>query len=255
MSADPRPIVLEDLDTSSSSYAALFARLEGLCYEAGLNLSNEMVDMCLRHLLYVEQVNSYINLTRITNLDEALILHVLDSLLLLKYLPSSPQLVLDMGTGAGYPGLPFAICLDASVTLLDSVGKKIKADNAFAAALNLRNVEGVHARLEDYALSHPGEFDVVVARALAPLPVLLEYARPLLCDGGTVVLAKGLPSDDEIESSAVVAKRLGYELVQRDDFELPEKLGHRSVFVYQVVRRSSVKLPRQTGEAKRHPLA
>lgn len=253
--SDSRPIILEMLDTASEQYQSLLDELLKLASAEDLGLDSDALEKCLQHLLYVEQVNAYINLTRITDLKEALVLHIIDSLKLLQYLPAQDGKLLDMGTGAGFPGIPLAATTSFDVTMLDSVGKKIKVVNAFISQLGLENAIGIHDRLESFASDNRGVFDMVVARALAPLPVLIEYATPLLDDGGFLVVTKGVPGSDELESGSAVAGICGLELIGSDEFELPGELGHRSVFIYENVREARVKLPRNPGVAKRTPLA
>ena len=252
---DPRPIILKSLDVESDEFTSLLDELNGIVTDFGLSVPVDRLELCLEHLLYVMQVNEYINLTRITNVHEALVLHVLDSLTLLPYLPESSAHVLDMGTGAGFPGIPLAACTELSVSLLDSVGKKIKADNAIIHQLGLNNVHGDHDRLESYALAHIGEFDYVVARALASLPMLIEFCTPYLKHGGQLIVSKGNPAEDEILSGSKAAELCGLKLVSSDSFDLPNELGHREIFVFEKVSSSSVVLPRAVGEAKRNPLA
>lgn len=252
---DPRPIVLKQLDTSSTEFLQLLAELKSLVSNFGLELQDNELQVCLEHLLYVMQVNEYINLTRITDVHEALVLHILDSLSLLPYLNSDTGSLLDMGSGAGFPGIPMAACSDLSVTLLDSVGKKIKADNAIIKQLGLTNVHGVHDRLESFAVTLSGQFDYVVARALAPLPMLIEYASPFLRLNGLLVLSKGNPSSEELEAGSKASNICGLKFVSSDEFDLPNDLGHRHIFVYKKISEPKIDLPRSIGEAKRNPLA
>lgn len=312
----PRSITLIPVDDDPRILEAV-AKLRSCCVDYDIELPDDTLALCVKHLLYVMQVNEYINLTRITNFDEALVLHILDSLVLLPTLrrrsskaaspanqvetpsrtqgvspcirnispctrsngvassanldsvasgtevgASSPNLaaspslhLLDMGTGAGFPGIPLAVATGSQATLLDAVGKKVAAVSAFATALNLSNVTVVHERLESYAIAQRGNFDLVVARAVAPLGILLEYARPFLHIGGSLLVTKGTPSDEELSTGSSVASKLGYQLVARQDLELPHSLGHRSIFHYEVVSKSTIKLPRQMGLAKKNPLA
>lgn len=252
---DPRPIVLNDLDTCSSEFKTLLEELDDIVEGFGLSIPVGRLQTCLEHLLYVMQVNEYINLTRITDVHEALVLHILDSLTLLPYLPIGEASVLDMGSGAGFPGIPLAACTDLDVTLLDSVGKKIKADNTIIHKLGLNSVHGEHDRLESFALNHAGEFDFVVARALAPLPMLVEFAAPYLKIGGKLVVSKGNPTDDEVYSGDKVANICGLKKTSVDSFELPSDFGHREIFVFEKNARPSIQLPRAIGEVKRKPLA
>ncbi len=252
---DPRPIILKPLDVESDDFAVLLDELSRIVADFGLSVPIDRLALCLEHLMYVIQVNEYINLTRITDVHEALVLHILDSLTLLPYLPERSATVLDMGTGAGFPGIPLAACTDLNITLLDSVGKKIKADNAIISELNLGNVHGEHDRLESFALAHCAEFDYVVARALASLPMLIEYSSPYLRLGGRLVVSKGNPAEDELVSGNKAAEICGLQLVSSDSFDLPAESGHREIFVFEKVSSSSIELPRAVGEAKRNPLA
>lgn len=250
-----RMIDLQDIEIGQDRYDQLLSSLSTLVDESGLSIPRDKLGLCLDHLLYVCQVNEYINLTRITDLDDAIVLHILDSLLLEYYIPDSVERVLDMGTGAGFPGVPLAATTGLDYVLLDSVGKKINAVRAFAEKLELRNVTAVHSRLEDFALEASGQFDLVCARALASMPVLVEYATPFLRKGAYLMISKGNPEQSEVDSGNAAAIMCGLELVHHDEFELPCNLGHRSVYLYKSMRAPKVKLPRPSGTAKRTPLA
>lgn len=229
--------------------------LRSLIEPFGLSIDEEKLNLCVQHLLYVLQVNEYINLTAIKEFNDGLVLHLLDSLLFDLYLPSHGSDVLDMGTGAGFPGLPIACTTDLSVGMIDSVGKKVNVVNAIIDKLELSNARAVHERVESFGSSHKSSFDYVVARALAPLPILLEYARPFLKQHGSLVVSKGEPNEDELKACASAAGILGFKLQNRDDFELPRGLGHRSLFVFEAYKPSSIRLPRQIGAARKNPLA
>ena len=221
----------------------------------GLNVGHDALEVAVKHLLYVMQVNEYINLTRIVDFDSALLLHIFDSYLYLSLLPVETVRLLDMGTGAGFPGIPLAAYLGCEAVLLDSVGKKVSAVNAFCGALGLEKVSGIHDRLESYASAHKGSFDFVTARALAPIGMLLEYARPLLKVGGSLVISKGNLEDDERIVADSVCKQLGFKLADSKSLVLPDDMGHRELLRYEVTRPSSLKLPRAVGMAKKNPLA
>ena len=235
---------------------SLARQLFDYCEEYHLEVSFSQCELCVRHLLLVVDENTRLNLTRITDLDDALVLHLLDSLLFLSFLRNAPVgQVLDIGTGAGFPGVPLAISSHRSLTLLDSVGKKIDAVTRMVNLLNLSNIDTVHCRVEDFALTHRSSYSCVVARAVASLPVLVEYASPLLANNGLLVLSKGNPEADEVKSGDLVATICGFSQSERFDFELPYNLGHRSFFIYRKVGDSRIKLPRKVGVAKHHPLA
>lgn len=250
-----RSIVLQPLEISPDRMESLCSRLNDLAQGIGLEMSCAQVAACIEHLLYVDQINSYINLTRITDLEDALTLHILDSLTLIPFLAVEQFSFVDMGTGAGFPGVPLGIITGQHGVLLDSVGKKVKAVNAIIGQLGLSNLTAVHDRLETFAQSHRAEADVVVARALAQLPILLEYAAPLLQRGGQLLVSKGNPGEDEVERGRKAARLCGFELYDVHSIDLPGGYGHREIYDFRLLHKPSVKLPRADGMARKQPLA
>lgn len=249
-----RQIFIQPLSETADEVADLARELIGYCSQLDLDLDLSDAELCVRHLLMVNQVNQYMNLTRISDIHEALVLHVVDSLSLTRDLPIEPERFLDMGTGAGFPGIPFAIYTGCEGVLLDSVGKKIDAVNAFITELGLDAVTAVHDRCESYASKHASEFDTVFARAVGQMNLIVEYATPFIDEDGYLVMAKANPSDEERRIADKTAELCGLELVGVDEFDLPCDLGHRTVFLYQKVSKPKVKLPRAVGLAKKQPL-
>lgn len=249
-----RQISIQPLSETADEVADLARELIGYCSQLDLDFDLSDAELCVRHLLMVNQVNQYMNLTRISDIHEALVLHVVDSLSLTRDLPIEPERFLDMGTGAGFPGIPFAIYTGCEGVLLDSVGKKINAVDAFIAELGLDTVSAVHDRCESYASKHASEFDIVFARAVGQMNLIVEYATPFIEEDGYLVMAKANPSDEERRIADKTAELCGLELVGVDEFDLPCDLGHRTVFLYQKVSKPRVKLPRAVGLAKKQPL-
>lgn len=226
------------------------------CRDYSLKVTSDELKACVSHLDLVLQANKTTNLTRILNVEDAAVLHILDSLVLLPYIEKAPDgALLDMGTGAGFPGIPLTIVTHRRATYIDSVGKKVDAVNSFIQTLGLKHAHAVHDRLEEYARSHKKQFSVVTARALAPLPVLVEYAAPYLKDGGLFIVTKGNPSDEELASGMSAAKICGFTLFQNDTIDLPSGLGHREFIVLKKSLPAFVSLPRANGMAKKNPLA
>lgn len=223
----------------------------------GISLTREQAQMLVSYLGLVIEKNKVVNLTRITNPSEAVTLHLVDSLLPLAsnslHVDESSK-VLDMGTGAGFPGVPVAVVTGAQALLVDSVRKKTDAVSEFAAVLGLGNVSTQHARLEELAKDLTFSQDVVFARAVARTNVLIEYATPFLSQNGVLVVEKGRPEDDEITEAEKAATLCGLSLVSRETFELPHDFGHREILIYKKVGKSKIKLPRRTGLAKSQPL-
>ncbi len=225
------------------------------CDMYNLKLDDNKINLLLRHLDLVLEKNKVLNLTRVTDLDEALILHILDSLLLCNLDIDYSGKYLDIGTGAGYPGIPFGIYTGLNGVLLDSVGKKIKADNEFLSEMNLDSqIIGVHDRVEEFAKAHRNQFNIIMARAVAQTNVLLEYASPLQSQNGTFLVAKANISSEEYSNALKTAHIVGYENVSRETFDLPHEMGHREVLIFKKVRESKIKLPRKNGLAKQNPL-
>ncbi len=225
------------------------------CSLFDLELSDNQISLLLQHLDLVLEKNKVMNLTRVTDIDEALVLHILDSLLLCGFDIDYKGKYLDIGTGAGYPGIPFGIYTNMEGVLLDSVGKKIKADNEFLSELKLDDrIKGVHDRVEEFAKEHKHEFNIIMARAVAQSNVLLEYASPLQSQNGTLLIAKANITPEEYSNALKTAHIVGYENVSRETFDLPNNLGHREVLIFKKVSKSKVKLPRKNGLAKQQPL-
>ena len=226
----------------------------------GIKVDDRQLKMLLQHLDLVVEKNKVVNLTRIVDPLDAIVRHVVDSLLLM---PSIEALELnegarfiDIGTGAGFPGIPLAIMTEFNGLLIDSVGKKVAAVDEFCKVLGIDHlVQGQAVRAEDLARTSAHSFDVVTARAVAELGVLIEYASPLLKKGGHLVVSKARISDDEIDQGTKVGDIVGLHLVSRETYELPEDSGHREILTYVQDKKSKIKLPRNTGMAKHHPLA
>ena len=221
-----------------------------------IEVTEEQCELLARHLDLVLSYNERLNLTRITDPTEAAYLHVADSLLLLSAVEGAPRgVLLDIGTGGGFPGLPLAIVSGRKSVLADSVRKKVAAVDEFVHELGLaRRVTTEATRVEELAKRRRGGFSVVTARAVAQSNVLVEYAAPLLCRNGRLVVAKARPSREELDAADRAAKLCGMKRVSRETFELPDERGHREVIVYERVGNPSVKLPRNTGMAQHHPL-
>lgn len=225
----------------------------------GIDASEHQATLMLRHLELLNEKNATTNLTRVTSTDEAMVIHVLDSLLPLPHLSELVNgfetSLLDIGTGGGYPGIPLACMTEWDVTLIDSVGKKASAVQDFIEGLGLGgHARALHVRAENLARERPDAFNLVVTRAVAQANVLIEYASPLLCDGGHLALYKARPSDDELAAAKRAAKICGMDFVSRETFELPNEAGHRELLYFMKVAKPRIRLPRRAGMATKEPL-
>lgn len=251
----------EIVSDSSVTAKDTLRMLENLSEQYSLGFSQHQLLLVMHHLYLMYQKNAFINLTSIRTMPDGLILHSLDSLLFAKVIDEyialdSYALALDMGTGGGFPGIPLAAVSNFNVELLDSVGKKVNACNEFVEEMGLKDrVHASHARLEEFVKETGRAFDIVTARALAKLDVLIEYAEPYVKRGGYLFFGKANPDAQEIRDAKIVAKICGFEIVSRETFELPDNFGHREIVVLQKISKSKVRLPRKNSEAKNNPLS
>jgi 16S rRNA (guanine527-N7)-methyltransferase len=192
--------------------------------ELGFEITPEQTTALIAYLEALDVTNRSFNLTRIPRSDYVT-LHLLDSLTALLALPKgAPLKIIDVGTGAGFPGVPLAALLpDARVTLLDSTLKKVKFVEFTAHECGINNCIGVHSRAELLAAmpQHRNGYDVVVSRAVAAFPKLMEWLLPLAKVGGIVVAMKGSGYEQEVEGSEALLRRLGGTIEQVITTPLP----------------------------------
>lgn len=237
-------------------YDALIQELENDVTAYGIELSKKQEDKLIRHLMLVIEKNEELNLTSITDPFEAVSLHVVDSLLMLDQVAAAPVgRFLDIGTGAGYPGIPLAIVSGRKGVLLDSVGKKVRAVEEFSQKLGLRTrVTLRQGRAEVFDNSERSTYSVVVARAVSQISTLLEYAAPYLRQGGRLVVTKAHPTDHELNVASRAADLCGFRPSAFSSYELPHELGHREIYSYELVDFPKINLPRAIGMAQHRPL-
>ena len=180
--------------------------------------------------------NKVMNLTAITEPREVATLHLLDSAWLLTAADCRGKALVDVGTGAGFPGMPMAILEPtAQLTLLDSLGKRIDFLQETAQALHLQNITCVHARAEEFAAGHREAFDLAVSRAVAALPMLCELAMPLVKTEGLFLAMKSVESDGEIDSARGAIGQLGGKIEKILDYTVPcTEVRHRVVVIRKV---------------------
>jgi 16S rRNA (guanine527-N7)-methyltransferase len=219
-----------------------------------INFSDKKIDQLISLMKYTLIANEKFNLTAIKNEEEFLEKMIFDSALPLKYMDLKGKNVIDIGTGAGFPGLVLSILEDeANYTLLDSTSKKIEHIKTFAKNENL-HVTGVSFRAEEYARKNIEKFDVAFARAVASLNILLEIITPLLKVGGTFVALKGPNVDEEIKLSKNALKILGLEIVENHNLFLPETNEERNILIIKKVKNTPSKYPREYAAIKKRPL-
>ena len=220
---------------------------------AHLTLEPERVRKLVEHAELVLEANRTMNLTRITDPSAVATLHVVDSLYPLKLVGPLEGAVVDIGSGAGYPGIPISIVTDQPVFLCESIKKKAAFLSRTVDALGLE-CEVLPLRAEELAALRPRFAATVVARAVSSLSALVELSSPLLSDGGRLVALKAVPEQKEIEDAQQTASMCGMMREAAYEYCLPLSGEARTVYTYVRSGDVRVRLPRRPGLAQKHPL-
>ena len=199
--------------------------------------------------------NKVMNLTGITEPREVATLHLLDSLSLIPMAELAGKSIVDVGTGAGFPGIPLAIALpDSPITLLDSLNKRIDFLRESGEQLGLTNAEYVHGRAEEFAADHRESYDYAVSRAVANLPMLCELCLPLVKVGGQFLAMKSSHTEEEIAAAKSAISKLGGKIEAVEDYTIPTTdVVHRVVRIRKVSP-TPKKYPRRFAQIKKSPL-
>ena len=199
--------------------------------------------------------NRVMNLTAITEPKDVATLHLLDCAALLTLSDFRGKSVVDVGTGAGFPGMVLRILEpDFDLTLLDSLGKRIDWLAETCAAMGLERVDCVHARAEEYAVQHRQQYEIATSRAVAALPLLCELALPLVKPGGCFLAMKSVDSDDEIQSARGAMGQLGGKLEAVRDYAIPGTAVTHRLVVIRKVKDTPPQFPRSWAKMKKAPL-
>lgn len=226
--------------------------------QLGFPMQDEEAQFFLRYRDMIEERNKSINLTAITDREEVLIKHFLDSLSIMPLLDSiQPKTIIDVGTGAGFPGIPIKIMRrHIEITLLDSLRKRIDFLGDVIKELCFEKITTVHARAEDAGINtlYREKFDVAVSRAVAQMSVLAEYTLPLVKPGGSLIAYKSVESRQEIELSEKAIKILGGEIAEYREVSLPySDIIHVIVLIKKKTATPS-QYPRKAGKLAKNPI-
>ena len=226
-------------------------------------LSEQQIEKFMAYYALLVEKNKVMNLTAITDFEEVVIKHFVDSVSLLTYtsLDISEKKIIDVGTGAGFPGIPLKIVLGDScnITLLDSLNKRILFLDDVIRQLDLKNIQTVHARAED-AGKNPlfrEQFDFCVSRAVANLSTLAEYDLPFVKIGGKLICYKSLAAGEELKNAKQALYLLGGKIDERTgmiDFTLPNSELSRTILMIDKVNGTPKKYPRKAGLPSKEPL-
>lgn len=210
---------------------------------------NETIEEYLKNIL---EVNKNINLTNITDFEQAKLLLLEDSLSVLTELNDAPEgLYGDLGSGGGFPGVPLGIASRRDTVLIDSVSKKMNAVNNVLQNMNIQNISVYDKRIEELALEKPKAFSVLTTKGLSKIPSLLELASPLLEDNGQLIALKS--HEEEQFNNKELENKLGMRLIKEREYQLSNDEIYRKAYVFEKYKDPEVKLPRRIGLAQKKP--
>lgn len=200
--------------------------------------------------------NEKINLTAITDEDDIILKHFIDSMTILKHIDNNSSIV-DVGTGAGFPGIPVKITNPSlNVTLVDSLNKRLLFLGDVINQLNLKRIKTVHSRAEEFGQNklYREKFDVATSRAVANLSVLVEYLLPLVKIGGKCICMKGSEIEEELKNSKQAINILGGEIEKVEEFTLPGSDIKRNIIIIKKIKQTPKAYPRNPGTPSKKPL-
>ena len=222
----------------------------------GVNLNEESLDKLYKYKNLVLDWNEKINLTAITDDKEFIIKHFVDSLTIDKYIEPE-KTIIDIGTGAGFPGIPLKILnKDNKVILFDSLNKRLKVLEDIIQKIELEKIETLHGRAEETFRNklYREKYDIAVSRAVASLNVLVELMIPAVKVGGICVCMKGNNAEEEIKESEKAIKELGGEITKIEKLILPELNLDRNIVIIKKVKQTQSKYPRRPGIPQKEPI-
>lgn len=228
------------------------------CRQLGISLTEEQTEQFMLYYEKLIEVNRVMNLTAITEFEDVMRKHFLDSLTLVKAVDiKNVKRVLDLGTGAGFPGIPLKIAFpDTEFVLLDSLNKRVKFLYDIIELCRLKKIQAVHGRAEELAgkKEYRESFDLCVSRAVANLSSLSEYCLPYVEKGGLFVSYKSGNIQEELEAAGYAIQILGGRIKDTVKFKLPGSDMDRSLVVIEKIRETPARYPRRAGIPSREPL-
>lgn len=221
-----------------------------------IKINEKQIKRLYNYMNLLIEWNEKINLTAIIEPKEIITKHFIDSLTVLKYVEDIDSII-DIGTGAGFPGIPLKIVSEGiNCTLLDSLNKRLNFLNEVITKLELKDIKTIHARAEELGIKneHRGQYNIAVSRAVAPLNILLEYISPYVKVGGKCICMKGPNVEEELKASKNAIQKLNLKISKIENFILPGTDNIRNIIVLEKVGKTNEIYPRQSGKIKKTPL-
>lgn len=222
----------------------------------GVRFSVEQIEQFYKYMNLLIEWNEKMNLTAITEPKEIILKHFIDSIMILKYIDDNSKLV-DVGTGAGFPGVPLSIMNPTlKITLVDSLNKRLIFLQEVVKELNLKNIEIVHARAEEFGQNknYREKFDIATSRAVANLATLSEYLVPLVKIGGKIISMKASNAKEEINDAQKAIEVLGGKIEKIEEFDLPESDIGRTIIIIDKNKCTPAIYPRKAGTPAKEPI-
>lgn len=221
-----------------------------------LNLSMEQIEKFYKYMELLIEWNEKMNLTAIIEPSEIILKHFIDSLTIIKYVKNGDYIV-DVGTGAGFPGIPLAIVnQNLKIILVDSLNKRLIFLQEVIKQLELKNVETIHSRAEEFGQNekYREKFDIATSRAVANLSTLSEYLVPLVKLNGKCICMKASNANEEIDQAKKAIDVLGGTIEKIEEFNLPESDIERTIIVLNKKKRTPNRYPRKSGTPSKEPI-
>jgi 16S rRNA (guanine527-N7)-methyltransferase len=228
-----------------------------LAKKIDVDLEESDIEKFYKYMNLLLEWNEKINLTAITEMNDVILKHFIDSITVLKYIDGNEKIV-DVGTGAGFPGIPIAILKpNTKVTLLDSLNKRVLFLQDVIKNIDLKNTGTIHSRAEDFGQSKANRetYDISISRAVANLSTLSEYLLPLVKVGGRVICMKGAKAEEEIENAKFAIKELGGKIISVDNLKLPDTDMERTIIIIEKIAKTPTKYPRKAGTPAKSPIS
>lgn len=230
-------------------------QLKNKANQINIKLEDEQIKQFYKYMNLLLEWNEKVNLTAIVDPEEVILKHFIDSITIKKQI-NEKEKVIDVGTGAGFPGIPLSIIDDnINITLLDSLNKRVIFLEEAIKELELKNIKAIHGRVEEFAKNKNEReiYDIATSRAVAPLNILLEYLLPLIKIGGKCICMKG-SNIEEIKDAKNALDILGGKIESIEEIILPGSDIKRNIIIVKKVKQTPLKYPRKAGTPSKEPL-